>query len=243
LVQYYARVSFGAFEAFLLPVMAAVSLVAALAWVAHYASYQWIKRRVLQERRWDYNICCGTTDGGGINADIVRHADIPRFELVRDVTKLPHPDAAFEHVLCSHTIEHVDDPGAMYRELRRISRNLTILIPPLWDFTAALNPFEHQVIFLTLRSRHDNRLPHYVRFGLARWIQSIAGQKINADVLAQGGPGTLQQLFHYAVPALFIAAAGLGFAGHRLAWALFALGFIALWASRRAPARDATARD
>jgi len=216
--------------------MGVISVFAVLAWGAHYASYQFIKRRTLRERKWDYNICCGTTDGGGINADIVRHCAVPRFELISDVTRLPHADGAFEHVLCSHTIEHVPDPEAMYRELRRIGKNVTILVPPLWDFTAALNPFEHRVVFLTMYSRHDNRLPRCVRFAPAYWIQAVFGQRINADVLAASDEMPVRKALDLAVPVLFLGAAAFGFCGHRAGWVLFPLGFMALWASKRVSA-------
>jgi ubiquinone/menaquinone biosynthesis C-methylase UbiE len=84
-------------------------------------------------------------------------------------------------VLCSHTLEHVDDPAAMFAELRRVGRRVTILVPPLWDLAAALNPFEHRVIFLTFATRHeDHVLPRYVRYGFGRWVQSLRGQRVIA---------------------------------------------------------------
>jgi SAM-dependent methyltransferase len=182
-------------------ILAAIaSITALLAWVAHFASYQWIKRRTLAERRWDYNICCGTTDGGGINADIIRHGDVPNFELITDVAHLPHPSAAFGHILCSHTIEHVDDPKAMFQELRRIGRSVTVLVPPLWDFTAALNPFEHQVVFLTLKSRHDNHLPPFARFAFARWLQARIGQRCEADARSAHGGSAWRSSADYSAP-------------------------------------------
>ena len=161
----------------LVALVASVGLLKGL----NHLSYRILKRRVLAERRWDYNICCGTTDGGGINADIVRHADVPSFELVTDICRLPHSTGAFEQVLCSHTLEHVDDPAAMFTELRRIGRRVTVLVPPLWDVGAALNLFEHRVIFLTWRTRHDDVLPPFVRFRPARWVQGWFGQRIRAD--------------------------------------------------------------
>jgi SAM-dependent methyltransferase len=160
--------------------LAVLILVSALLWCANFLSYRVLKERVLRERPWDYNICCGATDGGGINADIVQHGAVPRFELVTDVTALPHANGTFGHVLCSHTLEHVDDPAAMYAELRRVGRSVTILVPPLWDLAAVLNPLEHRVIFLTFTTRHDDRLPAYVRFVPARWLQAIRGQRIVA---------------------------------------------------------------
>lgn len=160
--------------------LAALTLVSALLWSANYLSYRHLKERTLRERRWDYNICCGETDGGGINADIVRYGEIPNFELVTGVNRLPHANGRFEHVLCSHTLEHVDDPITMFAELRRVGRHVTILVPPLWDLAAALNPFEHRVIFLTFRTRHDDRLPSFIAFTPARWLQSVRGQRIIA---------------------------------------------------------------
>jgi Methyltransferase domain len=160
--------------------LAALILLSALLWSANFLSYRVIKERTLRERRWDYNICCGETDGGGINADIVKYGEIPNFELVTDPYVLPHRSGAFEQVLCSHTLEHVDDPAAMFAELRRVGRRVTILVPPLWDLAAALNPFEHRVIFLTFATRHDDRLPRYVRYGFGRWVQSLRGQRVIA---------------------------------------------------------------
>ncbi|MCC7002166.1 MAG: hypothetical protein IT357_08430, partial [Gemmatimonadaceae bacterium] len=61
--------------------LAALILISALLWSANFLSYRYLKERTLRERVWDYNICCGETDGGGINADIVQHGDVPRFEL------------------------------------------------------------------------------------------------------------------------------------------------------------------
>ncbi len=221
-----------------LTVLSAVSLVIVLAWLAHFISYRLIKERTLKERRWDYNICCGTTNGGGINADIVKHADLPKFELVTDVTRLPHPDGAFETVLCSHTIEHVADPKAMFAELRRIGRRVTILVPPVWDFTAAFNPFEHQVVFLSFKSRHENELPPFFNFAPARWLQRKWGQQVNADQFATDAGGSLNTTAHFATPLLFLAAALAAHAGHSFSLALFCLGWITFWLSHRRAGRS-----
>lgn len=160
--------------------IAAVATLGTLLWLGNFLSYRVIKTRVLRERTWDYNICCGETDGGGINADIAQFGAIPQFELVMDVNALPHARGSFAHVLCSHTLEHVDDPRAMFAELQRVGRQVTILVPPLWDLAAALNPFEHRVIFLTWSTRHDNHLPRYIRYVPARWLQEWRGQRIVA---------------------------------------------------------------
>ena len=115
-------------------------LIAALAVVffTNWLSYRVLKRRILERQAWDLNICCGKTDGGGINADIVAHTALPNMVIV-DIAALPFRDKAFAHVLCSHSIEHVNDPEAFYTELARVGQHITLVLPPLWDISAALN--------------------------------------------------------------------------------------------------------
>ncbi len=221
----------------LLDATAAFATLVLLLWCANHVSYRLIKNCVLRERSWDYNICCGTTDGGGINADIVQHADLPRFELVTDVTRLAHADRAFERVLCSHTLEHVDDPEAMFRELRRVGKRVTILVPPLWDLAAALNPFEHRVIFLTAASRHDDRLPPFIRYAPARWIQTRLGQRIDADARPAGGGRSrgfaLRPLFDALMPVAWGGAALLLVLERPAGPVAFGLAMIVWWLSKR----------
>ena len=146
--------------------------------LTHILSYSIIKRRILRQHAWDLNICCGKTDGGGINADIVAHAALPNIVLV-DVHRLPFRDGQFNTVLCSHTMEHVADPDRFFQELSRVGDDVTIVIPPLWDLSAALNVFEHRWIFLSFRKVHKS-LPPYVELPLACAVQRYLGQRIHA---------------------------------------------------------------
>jgi hypothetical protein len=155
----------------------ALAAVAVL-WLPHIVSYHWLKRRILEKHMWGLNVCCGTTDGGGVNADIVAHKPLPKFVKVA-VYRLPFGDKQFERVLCSHTLEHTGDPKAFFTELNRVGENVTLVLPPLWDITAALNVLEHQWIFLTLKKEHST-LPPYVKLPVAGWIQDILGQRIHA---------------------------------------------------------------
>lgn len=148
-------------------------------WVLNFLSYKLMKRRILDRQTWDLNICCGKTDGGGVNADIFKHCELPNYVQVTDVCNLPFDAGRFDQVLSSHTIEHVDDPMAFYKELKRVGRNVTIVIPPLWDISAVLNVLEHQHIFLSMRKEHTV-VPRFVRLPLARTIQSAFGQRIHA---------------------------------------------------------------
>ncbi len=145
-------------------------------WFSHHLSYIVLKKRIIARNRWDLNICCGKTDGGGVNADIVQHADLPNFTLVNNIYKLPFEDKQFDKVLCSHTIEHVDDPHGFLKELMRIGKDVTIILPPLWDISAAFNIFEHKWLFLTCRKEFHNRLPKCLRLLGAGFYQNRWGQ-------------------------------------------------------------------
>ena len=72
----------------------------AVLWLPHILSYKILKNRIVRRRSWGLNICSGTTDGGGVNADIVDHVRLPKFVQV-DVYRLPFRDGEFETVLCS----------------------------------------------------------------------------------------------------------------------------------------------
>jgi len=161
-----------------LVIVAALLFVGGSGYCLNWLSYRVLKHRIIRRRVWDLNVCCGRTDGGGVNADIVRHVSLPNFCCV-DVEHLPFRDRAFGHVLCSHTLEHVDDPQAFYDELARVGDNVTLILPPLWDWSAALNVLEHKWLFLSFRTEHD-RLPRYVRLPGADIVQRWRGQRIKA---------------------------------------------------------------
>ena len=125
--------------------------------ISHIISYHYLKNKILKSQKWDMNICCGKTDGGGLNVDIYKHKDVPNFKLVKDIYKLPFRDNEFKTVLCSHTIEHVDNPEAFFDELQRVAEEVTIVIPPLYDISAVLNIFEHNWIFLSFKKKHSKQ--------------------------------------------------------------------------------------
>ncbi len=159
--------------------LALVATVTIIIVFLHWYSYSHLKTRIVSGRRWDLNICCGTVDGGGVNADIVQHADVPNFVQVKNIYRLPFEDGQFETVLCSHTAEHVDDPDRFDAELRRVGREVVYVLPPVWDLAAAFNIMEHRWIFLNVRKIH-RRLPRRVPLPFARRIQARLGQRIAA---------------------------------------------------------------
>ena len=147
--------------------------------LAHYVSYYLEKKRILNHKKWDLNICCGKTDGGGLNVDIFQHQNLPNFQKIDNIYNLPFEDKQFDNVLCSHTIEHVDDPEQFNKELQRVGNKVTLVVPPLYDLAAVFNIFEHKWIFLTFKKRH-NSLPPYIKLPLAHSTHRVMGQQNNA---------------------------------------------------------------
>ncbi|MEC5127742.1 methyltransferase domain-containing protein [Verrucomicrobiales bacterium BCK34] len=164
----------------LFTILVSIGLLIVLLVALNFVSYR-IMGGIIRNRRkkWDLNICCGKTDGGGVNVDIVKHAEIENLVVVDDIYSLPFQTNQFEHTLCSHTIEHVEDPVAFFKELERISENVTLVVPPLWDLSAALNIFEHRSLFLTFRKEH-HKLPPHTKLPLAAFFQEKLGQRIRA---------------------------------------------------------------
>ncbi|MFC1501788.1 methyltransferase domain-containing protein [bacterium] len=156
-----------------------ILVIAGVLYGLNLLSYRILKARILFRQKWDLNICCGKTDGGGINADIIKHAELPNFIRINNIYHLPFRDGEFRTVLCSHTIEHVDDPEGFYMELARVGKKVTLVIPPLWDISAVWNVFEHKWIFLTFKKEH-NTLPRFIRLPLSTYIQKRRGQKRRA---------------------------------------------------------------
>lgn len=159
-------------------ILIGVPVFVASLYMLNFVSYTVLKKRTLRRQVWDLNVCCGKTDGGGVNADIVQHADVPNFVQV-DIYHHPFRDQQFDHVLCSHTIEHVDNPEAFFKELQRVGKDVTLVVPPLWDLSAVFNVFEHRWIFLTFRKEHKT-LPMYIPLPFSGRIQHRFGQRIHA---------------------------------------------------------------
>lgn len=157
----------------------AILIIALYILLANFISYYLGKRRILNKNKWDLNICCGKTDGGGLNVDIVKHQELPRFKQVSNIYNLPFENAQFETVLCSHTIEHVDDPRRFYTELQRVGKQVTLVVPPLYDLAAVLNILEHKWIFLTFKKKHHS-LPRFIKLPCAHGFHRLFGQRNNA---------------------------------------------------------------
>jgi SAM-dependent methyltransferase len=160
----------------ILIIIACIAMIFFYLWISHHISYVVHKRYLHNRNNWDLNICCGKTEVGKTNADIVKHADVKNFKLIEDIYDLPFSDKQFDTVLCSHTMEHVDCPDRFFEELKRVGKSVTIILPPLYDISAALNFLEHKWIFLTFRKTYIDRLPRYVRLPGTSWLHRRFGQ-------------------------------------------------------------------
>ncbi len=152
-----------------------IAIIAACLLFSNFISYRLLKYRIVNSRDWDLNICCGKTDVGKVNADIIRHGDISNFVLIDSIYQLPFKDGEFNSVLCSHTMEHVDDPERFFNELTRVGKEVVLVTPPLYDLPALLNVFEHKWIFLSFRKKHTS-LPPRVRVPFSDFVQKRWGQ-------------------------------------------------------------------
>ncbi|MBN1480138.1 methyltransferase domain-containing protein [candidate division KSB1 bacterium] len=153
-------------------------LIYVISWILNYISYSYLKNKIIIRQKWDLNVCCGETDGGGINVDIVAHAKVPNM-VIADVYHLPFKAGVFKSVLSSHTAEHLEKPATFYRELKRVGQEVTILIPPLWDISAVVNLLEHRWIFLGFHTEYKF-LPKYIKLPFSASLHKLIGQKIAA---------------------------------------------------------------
>lgn len=82
----------------------------------------------------------------------------PSSEFVQaDLSSLPFADDSFDTVICTHTLEHVKDIGAVIAELKRVCRQQMILVVPRqrsyqYTFDLHIHFFAHQHEFLGLMS-------------------------------------------------------------------------------------------
>jgi SAM-dependent methyltransferase len=156
-----------------------VLIVFAVLFIINWLSYNVLKKRCINAHPWDLNVCCGKTDGGGVNTDIVKHANIPNLVLSNPLY-LPFKDKSFGSVVCSHAAEHIQDPKALMEELNRVGYQVTLIVPPLWDFAAALNILEHKWLFVCFKKVYRGCLPPHIRLPMARTLQRLIGQRIKA---------------------------------------------------------------
>jgi len=160
----------------LIQIATVIGVVGVIVLAGHVLDYRVLKKYYFNSGRWDLNISCGSTNGGGLNVDIIPRA-VPNFVLVKNIYKLPFKYKQFENTVCSHTIEHVEDPDKFFNELRRVSKNVTLLVPPMWDLAAFGWVLEHKWQFLTLTTKHINELPPKIKLPYG-FVHKAVGQRV-----------------------------------------------------------------
>jgi SAM-dependent methyltransferase len=93
-----------------------------------------------------------------------------------DGTTLPFSDGTFPLVLASHVLEHVDAPGHLLSEMRRVSAEFVIVEVPLERNLAARRPRARSL------SRAAGHVQHFNRSDVRRLL-SIAGLTPVADLV------------------------------------------------------------
>lgn len=71
------------------------------------------------------------------------------------VYKLPFSDRAFDTVICCEVLEHIDDPAAAIKELKRVARNYVVISVPREPYFDWLNMIA-QKLRLSLDPGHVN---------------------------------------------------------------------------------------
>jgi SAM-dependent methyltransferase len=103
------------------------------------------------------DVGCGTKPKGDVNIDFFRRGFNPQTGdqiqgefmspqkiknfIISDATHLPFKDESFEVVFSSHTIEHVQNPSAMLREMCRVAKRKVIIRCPHRKGSGAKMPY------------------------------------------------------------------------------------------------------
>ena len=91
------------------------------------------------------DVGCGSFPQGEVNCDlymddpshrgtygrVIKPEEYPNFHHC-DAHYLPFKDNSFNHVICRHVIEHVDDPAQLFSELVRVSSDTILIQCPFW---------------------------------------------------------------------------------------------------------------
>lgn len=90
--------------------------------------------------------------------------------------RLPFPDKSFDVVTCSHTLEHIIDPSAAIRELKRVARRLLFVVVPCQRY-----------FFYTL-DEHVNFYPQKEILLAHLGVPGATCAKLHGDWLFRGEP-------------------------------------------------------
>lgn len=99
---------------------------------------------------------------------------MPEADDKADLHDLPYPDGSFDFILCSHVLEHVDDPVRATSEMRRVLKadGLAILMAPIL-LTIADTYENPEVTTPEERWRHFGQGDHLRLFSKAGFVDTL----------------------------------------------------------------------
>jgi ubiquinone/menaquinone biosynthesis C-methylase UbiE len=128
------------------------------------------------------------------------------------LSDLPFDPEAFDVIACEYVLEHVQDPAAAFREMRRVLRpggRIIVLTPNLLSYkslTARLTPHEFHHVVGRVRygaGHEDDMYPTVFRCNTARRLRRVAAQaglEVGPIEFVNNGPTWFRRL-----PLLFEA--------------------------------------
>ena len=103
------------------------------------------------------NLGCGYNAFGDVNADI-SYKPVKNFMLIDANKRLPFVDKQFAVCICTHLIEHLDNPEYSLEEMHRVADIVYCSFPEWWQLGTYLTP-DHKWLV-----KQDPDSPHGVKF-------------------------------------------------------------------------------
>jgi len=121
----------------------------------------------------------------------------PGVTLRADIVRLPHRDAVFDLIYCSHVLEHIPDDRAAMRELRRVLRvgGIAVILTPLWtrptfEDPGVTDPFERERLF----GQHD-----HVRWYGLDIVERLSGAGFSVCTVRAGDIANAAEIERYGL--------------------------------------------
>jgi SAM-dependent methyltransferase len=152
-------------------------------------------------------------------------ARVDRPLFAADAADMPFVDHAFDYVVCSHVLEHVEHPDAVIAELTRVARAGYIEVPEaasakIVDFPSHLwwVTLDHDVLVFTAKTAayFDADIDRYLTAsGMRQPLADLLDTHLDHRVIELSWRGTIARRVVGSPPPELIAAALQGEAHHR----------------------------